>query len=121
MIRPGRRQALAGFLAGAAALFSGSAKPTTARKKHKHKHKHKHTSCPEPTICPPRDTCPARTCCRCTAGGVNVSCTLLPAGASTTDCTARCDPNDGVLFTPRPGVETMVCSGADCVFASCPI
>jgi len=109
-MRSGRRSALAGLLAGAAALV-GRRVDTEAGKRR----------CPR---------CPQRVCCLCTDPSPTPGCRLAPAATANDSVSSRCEkacggPGTvaaGQQTTPNSG-ETLVCaSGGDtCINVSCPL
>src|SRR3954465_11004418 len=106
MIRPGRRQALTGLVAGVATLLSGRAGPAAAKKKHKRKTCPTCAtcptcdSCPAPTVCPPPpETCPDRTCCLCTASSPPPGCRLGPPGHTVDTQEGACNQACGGVGT----------------------
>jgi hypothetical protein len=127
MTRPGRRQALAGLLAGAVTLIHGHARPSAAKKK-----KGKRGSpvtCPDPVVCPLPDTCPVRSCCVCIDPSPTPGCRTIPVPSSTLDelhaaCEQACGGpgTAGAQFGTVPG-QTLVCNDTRtaCERAACPL
>ena len=129
MIRPGRRQALAGFLAAAATLSSGRTM-TTAKKKGRRKKCSTCPTCAEPTVCPPApDTCPFITCCQCIAPSPTPGCHLGPGATSGSAATALCRQLCGggaaavadVRGVPDPGLSFGCTQEGTCATLRCPL
>lgn len=112
----GRRQALAGLLAGAAAL--GTQRLAAAKKRNKKKRKK----------CPKRDACPQRACCACRAGvGDPTRCGTIEPGEDSDEtaerCRTFCQDTDGIVATFPPEPDTSVLCDTDdvCRRVPCPL
>jgi hypothetical protein len=124
MVRPGRRQALAGLLMGAATLVSGSRRTTTAKKKKPRCPKC--PKCPEPTVCPPLpDPCPIKTCCQCNAQAQTPGCHRTDGFLTEGLCSDVCGGPATWTFgfgPSAPGTFSGVCTDAgQCVSVPCPV
>jgi hypothetical protein len=101
MIRPGRREALVGFLAGAATLYNGTTRPSAAKKKRKKKKKR---PCPECAVCPPpppppspptcAETCPSMCAVCVTRPGAPLLCGDSVAPDCNSPCSSHADCDD---------------------------
>ena len=124
MIRPGRRQALTGLLAGAVTLIGGSAMPVAAKKKPKSKGKSCPT-CPAPVVCPPQlDTCPMRTCCACTGASPTPGCHYGPySNVAPQVCDQVCGAGlYSAAISNFPAGRAPICTdGEQCVQVICPL
>jgi hypothetical protein len=109
-MRSGRRHALAGLLAGAAALL-GQSIDTEAGKRR----------CPR---------CPNRSCCVCNSNSETPGCRLAPAPTASTSLADRCETVCGGVGTvtssswtsPTLGATQACASGAgSCITVDCPL
>jgi hypothetical protein len=109
-LRSGRRGALAGLLAGAAALL-GQSIDTEAGKRR----------CPR---------CPNRSCCVCNSNSETPGCRLAPAPTASTSLADRCQKACGGLdsfqssaYTSPTLGATQACAlgGGSCIAVDCPL
>jgi hypothetical protein len=128
MVRPGRRRALAGLLAGAVTLMHGHRPLAAARKKKKGK-RSSAARCPDPPACPALDTCPVRSCCVCVNPSPTLGCRTVPVRSDNLDqlhaaCEQACGGpgTAGAQFGTVPG-QSLVCneSRTACQRAACPL
>jgi hypothetical protein len=109
-LRSGRRNALAGLLAGAAALLGQSIDTEAGRRR-----------CPR---------CPNRSCCVCNSNSETPGCRFAPAPTASTSLLIRCETACGgagtadiATYSPPTAGEVQACraGGASCVAVDCPL